>query len=53
MARYGRSGDDGTFWMGLGAAGLAIVAFMAGYTIRDQGIKLNATQTTTQQEIQK
>jgi hypothetical protein len=53
MARYGRSGDDGTFWMGLGAAGLAIAAFCAGYQVRDSGYKLNATKTPTPQEIQR
>jgi hypothetical protein len=51
MSRYNRGGDDGTFWMGLGAAGLAIVAFCAGYTLRDQGIVFGATQTQIQQEI--
>ncbi len=52
MSRYGRNGDDGTFWMGLGAAGLAICAFCAGYTIRDSGYVLGATQTNTPKEIQ-
>jgi hypothetical protein len=51
MSRYGHGGDDGTFFMGLGAAGLAIVAFCAGYTIRDHGIVFGATQTQPQQEI--
>jgi hypothetical protein len=52
MSRYGRGGDDGTFWMGLGAAGLAIVAFCAGYTIRDSGYVLGATQTQPPKEVQ-
>lgn len=51
MSRYGRNGDDGTFWMGLGAAGLAIIAFCAGYTIRDSGYVLGATQTNTPKEV--
>jgi hypothetical protein len=52
MSRYGRGGDDGTFWMGLGAAGLAIIAFCAGYTLRDSGYVLGATQTNTLLPIQ-
>jgi hypothetical protein len=51
MSRY--KSDDGTFWMGLGAAGLAIVAFCAGYTVRDSGYVLEATQTTTPKEVQR
>jgi hypothetical protein len=50
MSRY--KSDDGTFFMGLGAAGLAIVAFCAGYTIRDHGIVFGATQTNTPVPIQ-
>jgi hypothetical protein len=53
MARYGRGGDDGTFWMGLGAAGLAIVAFCTGYTIRDSGYVLGATKTPTPTEVKR
>ncbi len=51
MSRYRRGGDDGTFWMGLGAAGLAICAFCAGYTVRDSGYVLGATQTNTPKEV--
>jgi hypothetical protein len=51
MSRYRNGGDDGTFWMGLGAAGLAIVAFCAGYTVRDNGYVLGATQTNTPTEV--
>lgn len=51
MPRYRQGGDDGTFWMGIGAAGLAIAAFCAGYTVRDLGYVLGATKTQTQQEI--
>jgi hypothetical protein len=49
MSRY--KSDDGTFWMGLLAAGMAIVGFCAGYTARDNGYVLGATQTQTQQEV--
>lgn len=49
MSRY--KSDDGTFWMGLGAAGLAICAFCAGYTVRDSGYVLGATQTPTPKEV--
>jgi hypothetical protein len=52
MSRYGHGGDDGTFFMGLGAAGLAIVAFCAGYAVRDSGYVLGATQTPTPKEVQ-
>lgn len=52
MSRYGR-GDDGTFFMGLFAAAMAIGGFCAGYTLRDSGYVLRATKTPTQQEIQK
>jgi hypothetical protein len=45
MSRY--KSDDGTFWMGLFAAGMAIVGFCAGYTIRDNGYVIGATQTNT------
>ncbi len=48
-----RHRDDGTFWMGMGAAGLAICAFCAGYTIRDNGYVLGATQTQSQPEVQR
>jgi hypothetical protein len=50
MSRY--KSDDGTFWMGLGAAGLAIIAFCAGYTVRDSGYVLNATKTPALKELQ-
>ena len=40
MSRY--KSDDGTFWMGLFAAGMAIVGFCAGYSLRDNGYALNA-----------
>jgi hypothetical protein len=53
MSRYGRSGDDGTFFMGLGAAALAIVAFCTGYTIRDSGYVLGATKTPTPTEVKR
>jgi hypothetical protein len=46
-----RHHDDGTFWMGLGAAGLAIVGFCTGYSIRDNGYVLGATQTLTPKEV--
>jgi hypothetical protein len=52
MSRYGRGGDDGTFWMGLGAAGLAIIAFCAGYTVRDSGYVIGAAKTNTPLPIQ-
>jgi hypothetical protein len=52
MARYGRGGDDGTFWMGLFAAGMALAGFTAGYKIRDNGIVFGATQTPTPQKVQ-
>jgi hypothetical protein len=40
MSRYGRGGgDDGTFWMGLGAAMLAIVAFFMGYQVHAAGYR--------------
>jgi hypothetical protein len=52
MSRYRRGGDDGTFWMGLGAAGLAIAAFCAGCTIRDNGIVLSASQVNTPLPVQ-
>jgi hypothetical protein len=45
-----RHRDDGTFWMGMGAAGLAIIAFCAGYTVRDSGYVLGVTQTPTPKE---
>jgi hypothetical protein len=51
MSRY--KSDDGTFWMGLGAAGLAIVGFCAGYTIRDSGYVLGATQLPAPKEVQR
>jgi hypothetical protein len=41
VSRY--KSDDGTFWMGLFAAGMAIVGFCAGYTLRDNGYVFNAT----------
>jgi hypothetical protein len=49
MSRY--KSDDGTFWMGLFAAGMAICGFCAGYTIRDSGYVLGATQAQPQQGI--
>jgi hypothetical protein len=51
MGRY--KSDDGTFWMGLFAAGMAIVGFCAGYTLRDNGYALNATQVPTPKEAQR
>jgi hypothetical protein len=48
MGRY--KSDDGTFWMGLFAAGMAIVGFCAGYTLRDNGYALNATQVLAPKE---
>jgi hypothetical protein len=53
MSRYGRGSDDGTFFMGLLAAGMALGGFAMGYTIRDAGYKLNTTKTPSPQEIQK
>ncbi|MFM2431749.1 MAG: hypothetical protein RLZZ511_2962 [Cyanobacteriota bacterium] len=50
MSRY--KSDDGTFWMGLLAAGMAIVGFCAGYTIRDNGYVLNADKTPAPKEVQ-
>jgi hypothetical protein len=49
MSRY--KSDDGTFWMGIFAAGMAICGFCAGYTIRDSGYVLGATQTQPQKEV--
>jgi hypothetical protein len=49
MSRY--KSDDGTFWMGLFAAGMAICGFCAGYSLRNSGYILGATQTQPQQEI--
>jgi hypothetical protein len=51
MSRY--KSDGGTFWMGLFAAGMAIVGFCAGYTIRNSGYVLGATQTPAPQEGQR
>jgi hypothetical protein len=51
MPRYRQGKDDGTFWMGVGATAMAIIGFCAGYTIRDSGYVLGATQTQIQQEI--
>jgi hypothetical protein len=39
MSRYGHSRDDGTFWMGLGAAMLAVVAFFMGYQVHAAGYR--------------
>jgi hypothetical protein len=49
MSRY--KSDDGTFWMGLFAAGMAIVGFCAGYTIRDNGYIFGATKTPTPKAV--
>jgi hypothetical protein len=51
MSRY--KSDDGTFWMGLFASGMAIVGFCAGYTIRDNGYIFNAPQTQPPKEVQR
>jgi hypothetical protein len=48
MSRY--KSDDGTFWMGLFAAGMAIVGFCAGYTLRGNGYALNAIQVPAPKE---
>ncbi len=53
MSRRNYGKDDGTFWMGLGAAGLAILAFCAGYSVRDSGYVLGATKTPTVKEVQR
>jgi hypothetical protein len=49
MSRY--KSDDGTFWMGLFAAGMTLCGFCAGYSLRNSGYILGATQTPTQQEV--
>jgi hypothetical protein len=51
MSRY--KSDDGTFWMGLFAAGMAIVGFCAGYSLRDNDYALNATQSPAPKETQR
>jgi hypothetical protein len=51
MGRY--KSDDGTFWMGILAAAMAIVSFCAGYAIRDNGYVLNATQSPAPKEVRK
>lgn len=45
-------GDDGTFLMGLVTAAAVVIAFCAGYTLRDSGIVLGAAreQATIQQK---
>jgi hypothetical protein len=52
MSKYGRGRDDGTFMMGIFAAFMTITGFYAGYTIRDKGYVIGATQTQPHQEIQ-
>jgi hypothetical protein len=50
MSRYGK--DDGTFYMGMFAAILAVIAFSVGYALRDQGVTLKI-QTPTPTEVQR
>jgi hypothetical protein len=49
MNRYRK--DDGTFGMGMIAAGMALIGFCAGYAIRDNGYVLNINQSPTPKEV--